>query len=51
MDDGKPSIAEKPRSAVKDMIAGKPRVVLDEALDAEICRVAAAAEREFGLHN
>jgi trimethylamine--corrinoid protein Co-methyltransferase len=49
IDDGRPLIAEKSRAVVKNIIAEKPRVVLDEALDREIGRLTAAAEREFKL--
>ncbi|MDR1510483.1 MAG: trimethylamine methyltransferase family protein [Synergistaceae bacterium] len=47
IDDGKPPIGEKPRAAVKDIIAEKPRVILDEALDRELHKLTAAAEREL----
>jgi trimethylamine--corrinoid protein Co-methyltransferase len=47
IDAGKPPVREKSRAVVKDIIAEKPRVILDEALDAEIQKLTAAAEREL----
>jgi trimethylamine--corrinoid protein Co-methyltransferase len=46
-DDGRPSIKEKSRDIVKEIIAGKPRIILDEARDREIERLTAAAEKEL----
>jgi trimethylamine--corrinoid protein Co-methyltransferase len=47
IDAGKPMIGEKSRAVVKDIIAEKPRVILNDALDTEIQKLTAAAEREL----